>query len=70
MANAVATVIYTRALTPVRDRARAKTLHAGTATLVTYAPWSIRVLSALGLGTMVGSGAGPWGKVIAPTALA
>ena len=41
---------------PKLDREKAKALHEGTGTLVTYAPWWVRVLSAvaLGLGTMIG----------------
>ena len=41
---------------PKDDRTRAKTLHEETGTLVTHAPWWVRVLSAvaLGLGTMIG----------------
>ena len=41
---------------PKSDQRKAKALHQATGTLVTYAPWWVRVLSAvaLGLGTMIG----------------
>ncbi len=41
---------------PKPDQEKAKALHKATGTLVTYAPWWVRVLSAvaLGLGTMIG----------------
>ncbi len=41
---------------PKPDQAHAKALHKATGALVTYAPWWVRVLSAvaLGLGTMIG----------------